>query len=159
MVKLSATRALQTRTVRAYDHAGNDTALSVAPVLRHALYLAEPDRIADDRRAHGIPHGEVRKVLLDVRRNDASAAPSLSQLLRARDADILGEPEGLAADRSTLVQVEQHLRYTAQRAAEQAHAWPWAIIMCSAWESSSYSTSFGAVTARQAAESFPALVE
>ena len=58
---------LQTRTDRADENARN-AALSVTTVLWHALHLAEPSQIANNRRAHGVPYVEIPKMFFDIRR-------------------------------------------------------------------------------------------
>src|SRR6267142_11410 len=98
----------QARTVGARSDTGNP-ALGVAGVLRHALNLGEPVRVADDGRAHGVLDVQALEVLLDVGCGLAKHGAFLGALRLAIEPDVLGEPYGVVTDGGALVQVEQDL--------------------------------------------------
>lgn len=98
----------QTRTVCSRDNTG-DATLGITSVLRHALNLGEPVRVADDGRAHGVLDVEVLEVLLDIGRRLAKHGTFLGTLRRAAEPNVLGEPRGVVANGGTLVQGEKDL--------------------------------------------------
>ena len=101
----------QARTVGARSDTGNAT-LGIASVLRHALNLGEPVRVADDGRTHSILDVEVLEVLLDIGSRLAEHRTFFGTLCLTAEPHVLGEPCGVVTDGRTLVQGEQGLGNT-----------------------------------------------
>jgi hypothetical protein len=101
----------QAGAVAAGNDAG-DAALGIPSVLRHALDLGEPVRVADDGRTHSVLDVELLEVPLDIGRGLAKRNTLLGTLCLPAEPGFLGEPSRVVTDGGALVQFEQDPGYS-----------------------------------------------